>query len=172
MVLDAVPVGHPPGDIEADRVAQRPADPPQVTADRSGGRLGGGLIHRGQRRQPVPFRRGRIPVERQQVRAQIADLGEPGGEEHDQPRLARSQGERARGQPGQPYLVLDFWQAACPPCRALEPRLEAFARRHPGVFTAYRIDIDTDQHTPDRFGVMSIPTLLWLRDGTEAARLA
>lgn len=85
------------------------------------------------------------------------------------PVLPAGQVDQATGPGG--LVLLDFWQAACPPCRALEPRLEAFARRHPGVFTGYRIDVDTDQRTPDRFGVMSIPTLIWLRDGTEAARL-
>jgi thioredoxin 1 len=77
--------------------------------------------------------------------------------------------DQALGRGG--LVLLDFWQAACPPCRALEPRLEAFAHQHPGVFTGHRIDVDTDQRTPDRFGVMSIPTLIWLRDGTEATRL-
>jgi thioredoxin len=85
------------------------------------------------------------------------------------PVLPAGQVDQAIGRGG--LVVLDFWQAACPPCRALEPRLEAFARRHPGAFTGYRIDVDTDQHTPARFGVMSIPTLIWLRDGTEATRL-
>jgi thioredoxin-like negative regulator of GroEL len=85
------------------------------------------------------------------------------------PVLPADQVDQATGQGG--LVLLDFWQAACPPCRALEPRLEAFGRRHPGVFTGYRIDVDTDQRTPDRFGVMSIPTLIWLRDGTEATRL-
>lgn len=68
-------------------------------------------------------------------------------------------------------VLLDFWQQTCPPCRALEPRLEAFARRHRDQLAAYRIDIDTDQQTPRRFGVMSIPTLIMLRDGREVARL-
>jgi thioredoxin-like negative regulator of GroEL len=68
-------------------------------------------------------------------------------------------------------VLLDFWQAACAPCRALEPRLEAFARRHHGAFTGYRIDIDTDTITPARYQVMSMPTLVWLRDGAAAARL-
>lgn len=85
------------------------------------------------------------------------------------PILAPQQVDEAAGRGG--LVLLDFWQETCPPCRALEPRLEAFARRHPGAFTGYRIDIDTNQQTPERFGVMSIPTLIWLRNGSEAARL-
>lgn len=68
-------------------------------------------------------------------------------------------------------VLLDFWQASCAPCRALEPRLEAFARAHRGAFTGYRIDVDTDQQTTSRYAVQSIPTLVWLRDGREIDRL-
>jgi thioredoxin 1 len=68
-------------------------------------------------------------------------------------------------------VLLDFWQASCAPCRALEPRLERFAANHPGRFTGYRIDVDTDTPTVARYGVMSIPTLLLLRSGQEIARL-
>ena len=64
-------------------------------------------------------------------------------------------------------VLLDFWQASCAPCRALEPWLEQVARRHHGAFTGYRIDVDTDTVTPGRYGVLSIPTLVWLRDGVE-----
>lgn len=68
-------------------------------------------------------------------------------------------------------VLLDFWQETCPPCRALEPRLEAFARRHRRELSAYRIDIDKDQDTPRRLGVMSIPTLIIFRGGQEVERL-
>ena len=57
-----------------------------------------------------------------------------------------------------------------PPCHALEPRLEAFARRHRDV-RVYQIDIDANAETPRRFRIMSIPTLIIFRDGQEAARL-
>lgn len=68
-------------------------------------------------------------------------------------------------------VLLDFWQQSCPPCRMLEPRLEAFARRHRGELAAYRIDIDKDPETPRRFGIMSIPTLILFADGRELERL-
>ncbi len=68
-------------------------------------------------------------------------------------------------------VLLDFWQASCAPCRALEPGLERFAANHPGRFTGYRIDLDTDTDTVAKYDVMSIPTILLLRDGQEIARL-
>jgi thioredoxin 1 len=39
--------------------------------------------------------------------------------------------------------LLDFWQASCAPCRALEPRLDQFSDAHAGKFEGYRIDVDT-----------------------------
>ncbi|MHA7295200.1 thioredoxin family protein [Arthrobacter sp. HLT1-21] len=68
-------------------------------------------------------------------------------------------------------ILLDFWQASCAPCRALEPRLEQFARRHPGEFTGYRIDIDTDLDAATAYDVQSIPTLILFKDGQETGRL-
>lgn len=68
-------------------------------------------------------------------------------------------------------VLLDFWQESCAPCRALEPRLEAFARAHRGAFRGYRIDVDSDPGTAARFAVMSIPTLIWFLDGQRVGLL-
>lgn len=68
-------------------------------------------------------------------------------------------------------VVLDFYQASCPPCRALEPRLERVATRYQGRVPVYRIDIDTDLPVAERFGVLSLPTVLILQAGREIARL-
>ncbi len=71
----------------------------------------------------------------------------------------------------QGLVLLDFYQATCAPCRALEPRLERFARQHRDQIEVYRIDIDHNPESPREHAVMSIPTLILLRDGTEIARL-
>lgn len=68
-------------------------------------------------------------------------------------------------------VLLDFFQETCPPCHALEPRLEAFARRHQDELSVFQVDIDKNEETPKRFGIMSIPTLILFRDGNEVARL-
>ncbi len=67
--------------------------------------------------------------------------------------------------------ALDFYQASCPPCRVLEPRLERVARQYAGRVAVYRVDVDTDLAVAARFGVQSLPTVLVFRDGAEVARL-
>jgi thioredoxin 1 len=68
-------------------------------------------------------------------------------------------------------VALDFYQASCAPCRALEPRLERIARKSAGRVPVYRVDIDRDLAVAERFGVRSIPTVFVLRAGKEAERL-
>jgi thioredoxin 1 len=73
--------------------------------------------------------------------------------------------------PQEGVVLLDFYQASCAPCRALEPRLDAFARRHAGELRVFQVDVDEDMATAQRFGVQSLPTLIVFRDGEESARL-
>jgi len=75
------------------------------------------------------------------------------------------------GIPPEGVVLVDFYQASCAPCRALEPRLEAFARRHAGELRVFQVDVDEDFETPRRYGVRSLPTLLVFRDGKQSGRL-
>ncbi len=68
-------------------------------------------------------------------------------------------------------IALDFYQASCAPCRALEPRLERVAEHFSGRVRVYRVDIDRDLSVAERIGVKSIPTVFLLSAGTEVARL-
>jgi thioredoxin len=71
----------------------------------------------------------------------------------------------------QQSVILDFYQASCPPCRVLEPRLERLAQQYVGRLPVYRVDIERDMAVAKRFGVQSIPTVLILREGKEVERL-
>lgn len=79
--------------------------------------------------------------------------------------------ELAEAASGPGIVLVDFWQASCAPCRALEPRLEQFANRHPDEFDGYRIDVDTEHEAIAAYRVTSIPTVVVLRGGDEVTRL-
>jgi thioredoxin len=68
-------------------------------------------------------------------------------------------------QSAEPVLV-DFWASWCPPCRAMEPTLEALARD----FKVCKVNVDTNQELAAHYDVSSIPTLLVFKDGRIAAR--
>ena len=73
---------------------------------------------------------------------------------------------RARG-----AVVLDFYQASCAPCRALDPILKRVALQYAGKVPIYRVDIDRDLDVAKGFNVMSLPTILVIKDGRELIRL-
>ena len=66
---------------------------------------------------------------------------------------------------------MTFTKPVCPPCHALEPRLEKVARQYENRLPVYRVDVDRDMPIAERFGVKSIPTILVVRGGREVARL-
>jgi len=68
-------------------------------------------------------------------------------------------------QASEPVLV-DFWASWCPPCRAMNPTIEALARE----FKVCKVNVDTNQELATHYGISSIPALLIFKDGKIAAR--
>lgn len=61
-------------------------------------------------------------------------------------------------------VLLDFWAGWCGPCRMVSPILEEIARERPDVKVG-KINIDEQRELAEQFQIMSIPTLLVVRDG-------
>ena len=67
-------------------------------------------------------------------------------------------------------VVVDFWADWCGPCKMLGPTVETLAERYDGTARVGQINVDQDPELARHFGVMSIPTVVFLKGGREIAR--
>jgi thioredoxin 1 len=67
-------------------------------------------------------------------------------------------------------VVVDFHAAWCPPCRVMSPILAALAAERPDV-RFVKLDVDDNQETAVRYGILSMPTLMVFRGGQPVLKL-
>ena len=67
-------------------------------------------------------------------------------------------------------VVVDFHAVWCGPCRVMSPILAEMAEERPDV-RFVKMDVDFNQETAVRYGVLSMPTLMVFRDGEPVLRL-
>ena len=66
-------------------------------------------------------------------------------------------------------VLVDFWAPWCTPCRMLSPTVDTIAQEQAGRIKVGKVNIDEQPELAQAFGVMSIPTLVVLKDGKTVA---
>ena len=68
-------------------------------------------------------------------------------------------------------VMVDFFADWCGPCKALTPIVEELAGEYEGKAKIVKLNVDESPETAQKFGVMSIPTLIFFKGGDEVERL-
>lgn len=66
--------------------------------------------------------------------------------------------------------MVDFWASWCGPCRMVAPVIEELAGKHEGSIKVAKVNVDEEEALAERYGVMSIPTVIVFEDGEEKSR--
>ena len=67
-------------------------------------------------------------------------------------------------------VMVDFWATWCGPCRMVAPVIEQVAEEYEGRAIVGKVDVDECGDLAMRYGVMSIPTVIFFKDGKEIDR--
>lgn len=68
-------------------------------------------------------------------------------------------------------MMVDFWATWCGPCKILTPVMERLALDYEGKDVVIgKVDVDDEGALAQRYGVMSVPTVIFFRNGEEIER--
>jgi thioredoxin 1 len=66
-------------------------------------------------------------------------------------------------------VVMDFWAAWCGPCRMIGPIIDELANENNDVIIG-KVDVMSNPESASKYGVSSIPTIIFMKDGSEVHR--
>lgn len=66
--------------------------------------------------------------------------------------------------------LLDHWASWCGPCKIMEPVIKGIEKELDGKIEVVKINVDEKPEEASKYGVMSIPTFIVLKDGKEVGR--
>ena len=66
-------------------------------------------------------------------------------------------------------VLLDYWAEWCGPCKVIAPVLEEIATEYDGKMKVCKLDIDSNEETPPKYGIRGIPTLMLFKNGNVEA---
>lgn len=62
-------------------------------------------------------------------------------------------------------VLVDFWATWCGPCKMIAPLIDELAKEYAGKMKVGKIDVDSNSKVATEYGVMSIPTVMFFKDG-------
>jgi thioredoxin 1 len=68
-------------------------------------------------------------------------------------------------------VLVDFWAAWCGPCRMIAPIVDQLADEHAGKIKVGKVNVDEQGQLAQKYGIMSIPTLYFFKDGKAVEQL-
>jgi thioredoxin 1 len=61
--------------------------------------------------------------------------------------------------------LVDFWATWCGPCRTMGPVVEDLAKEYSGKVNIGKLDVDNNPNVCGKYGITSIPTILFIKNG-------
>ncbi|MDD5129905.1 MAG: thioredoxin [Candidatus Omnitrophica bacterium] len=62
-------------------------------------------------------------------------------------------------------VLVDFWAAWCGPCKMIAPLIDEMANEYSGKMKVGKVDVDSNPKVATEYGVMSIPTIIFFKNG-------